>query len=105
MHTGHLLEEQQAFYNLGRTYFIYSQSELNAKQEKEVVDNFISLSLENYLSSLKVCEKLQDCPTISGSELAEMKSQLYLNLGNLYQFKNDQLRAKNYIEQALAITK
>lgn len=102
MPPGYLLEEQRALCNLGRTYFIYSQSELEAKKEKEVLDNLVSLSIDNYLSSLKVCEKLQ---TVSNSELVEMKSWLYLNLGKVYENQSDLLSARNYTKQALAIAK
>ena len=56
-----------------------------------------------YLESLSVCDELQG--SISDTELLEMRSRLYLNLGLVYDNKNDTSSARKFINQALNIAR
>ena len=86
---------------LGRTYFVYSQSE-----EERGKQNATDLSLKaekHYLGSLDVCDKLVS--RIPDKELLEMRSRLYLNLGLVYESQSDLKSARQSMEKALNILK
>lgn len=102
---GSLVEEQRALATLGRTFFVHSQSELEAKKRKEEVDNLLLKSVDYYLSSLEVCDRLLGGVVLSDRELLEMRSRLYLNLGLVYENQKDLQSARQFIEKALGIVK
>ena len=101
--TGNLAEEQRALATLGRTFYIHSLSvEEHAKEEGE--ERACGLLLEagtHYLQSLDLCDRLMG--QLSDTEVLEMKSRLYLNLGLVYERKKDFQSAKMFMMKALGI--
>ena len=79
--------------------YIYSQSEEGKAWERELLRG----ASEQYQRGLKVCEKLVG--ELSDRELLEMRARLYLNLGLVYEAKEDLLSAKTFMEKALGIAK
>ena len=99
--TGDLAEEQRALATLGRTYFVYSQSE--EERGKRNAADLLLKAEKQYLDSLDVCGKLVS--RIPDRELLEMRSRLYLNLGLVYETQSDLQSARQSMEKALNIVK
>jgi NF-kappa-B inhibitor-like protein 2 len=78
---------------------VYSDSALDAAETEESLME----AQKAYLESLSVCDELQG--TISETELREMRSRLYLNLGLVYDSKNDPQSARKFIDKALHIAR
>ena len=100
-HTGDLPEEQRALATLGRTYFVYSQSE-EERGKPNATDLLLKAEKQN-LDSLDVCDKLVG--RVPDREILEMRSRLYLNLGLVYETQSDLKSARNSMEKALNIVK
>ena len=97
---GSLAEEQRALATLGRTYFVYSQSE----EERGKPNTAHLLKAEkHYLESLDICDKLVS--RVPDRELLEMRARLYLNLGLVYEDQLDLRAARGSMEKALNISK
>lgn len=101
MHVDDLAEEQRALATLGRTYFVYSQSE--EEGGKRNATDLLLKAEKQYLDSLDVCDKLVSL--IPDKEVLEMRSRLYLNLGLVYEAQLDLQSARNSMEKALNIVK
>ena len=99
--SGNLAEEQRALATLGRTFYLHSHTELEAKQSKERVTTLLLSAGEHYLRSLEVCDKLVG--NLPDRELLEMRSRLYLNLGLVYEDQRDLQSAKRFTEKALGV--
>lgn len=100
---GNLAEEQRALATLGRTFFVHSQYEQEAKRGRERVNDLLLHAGDHYLRSLDVCDRLTG--TLSDRELLEMRSRLYLNLGLVYEMNEDLVSAKRFCEKALGVVK
>ena len=98
---GNLAEEQRALATLGRTYFVYSQSE--EERGKPNAANLLLKAEKQYLESLDICDKLVS--RVLDKELLEMRARLYLNLGLVYEDQSDLQAARNSMEKALGIAK
>ena len=94
-----LVEEQRALATIGRTWFVY----LGSVTDPEEVEESQLEAQSAYLKSLSVCDKLRD--SVPEKELLEMRSRLYLNLGLIYESKDDQARAHSFMEKALFIAR
>ena len=99
IYTGDLAEEQRALATLGRTYFVYSQSE--EEKGKPNATDFLIKAEKNYIDSLDVCNKLVSL--VSDMEILEMRSRLYLNLGLVYETRMELQSARLSMEKALNI--
>ena len=84
---------------LGRTYFVYSQSE--EERGKLNATDLLIKAEKNYIDSLDVCDKLVSL--VSDKEVLEMRSRLYLNLGLIYEAEMDVQSARGSMEKALNI--
>ena len=84
---------------LGRTYFVYSQSE-EEKGKPNATDLLIKAE-KNYIDSLDVCNKLVSL--VSDKEVLEMRSRLYMNLGLVYETRMELQSARLSMEKALKI--
>lgn len=60
-------------------------------------------SQKNYMNALQTCDKLRDC--LSEREVLEMRARLYLNIGLMYEKKQDLKEAIKFVQKALVITK
>lgn len=101
--SGNLAEEQRALATLGRTFYVHSQSEQEAKRPRERVTELLLHAGEHYLRSLDVCDKLAG--KLPDRELLAMRSRLYLNLGLVYENQEDLISARRFMEKALGIVK
>ena len=99
--TGDLPEEQRALATLGRTYFVYSQSE--EERGKPYASDLLLKAEKHNLDSLDICDKLVG--RVPDREILEMRSRLYLNLGLVYETQNDLKSARSSMEKALNIVK
>lgn len=84
---------------LGRTYFVYSQSE--EEKGKPNTTDLLNKAEKNYNDSLEVCNKLVSL--VSDKEVLEMRSRLYLNLGLVYETRMELQSARSSMEKALNI--
>ena len=84
---------------LGRTYFVYSQSE--EEKGKPNATDFLIKAEKNYIDSLDVCNKLVSL--VLDMEILEMRSRLYLNLGLVYETRMELRSARLSMEKALNI--
>ena len=90
-----LVEEQRAWATIGRTLFVQSDScDENSEREECLLK-----SQRAYLKSLSVCDKLRDL--VTEKEILEMRARLYLNLGLVYEWRNDLDEAERFIKKAL----
>ena len=96
---GDLAEQQRALATLGRTYFVYSQSE--EEKGKPNTTDLLNKAEKNYNDSLEVCNKLVSL--VSDKEVLEMRSRLYLNLGLVYETRMELQSARSSMEKALNI--
>ena len=55
----------------------------------------------HYLQSLEVCDRLVG--QLSDTELLEMRSRLYLNLGLVYEMRRDYHSARMFMVKALGV--
>lgn len=97
--SNNLVEQQRAWATIGRTWFVYADSALDATETEESLME----SQKAYLEALSVCDELQGIT--SETELLEMRSRLYLNLGLVYDSKNDTPSARKFIDKALHIAR
>ena len=86
------MEQQRALATIGRTLFLCGEQDNKAKQQ-----HFME-SLQAYLSSLEVCDQLED--DVGKRELLEMKGRLFLNIGLVYEAQDDMQQAQKFLEQA-----
>ncbi|XP_033120305.1 tonsoku-like protein isoform X2 [Anneissia japonica] len=88
------VEEQRALATIGRTYLLQSDT---------LVDKTVSLdkSHDAFQGSLDICRRLGG--KVSDRELAEMKARLYLNLGLVYDFRQNADSCAKFIKQAVYI--
>ena len=93
------MEEQRAWATIGRTRFVQSGS-CDETSEKE---RCLLKSQEAYLKSLSVCDKLGDL--IIEKEIMEMRARLYLNLGLVYEWRNDLDKAERFMKDALTVSR
>ena len=91
------MEKQRALATLGRTSYLYSHSESEAKQ------TLLRQAVDYYLSSQEVCDRLTGTRELSDKELLEMRSRLYLNLGLVCENMEELCAAKDYMQKALGI--
>ena len=113
MCAGNLAEEQRALATLGRTFYIYSQSdEVQGKRRAAVEGDdsddvtgreaeLLVLAGTHYLQSLEVCDRLVG--QLADVELLEMRSRLYLNLGLVYELRTDYHSARMFMVKALGV--
>jgi len=101
---GNLPEEQRALATLGRTFYIYSQSEQEKNYHDEDQTKELLLKAGSfYLQALEVCDKLTG--SMSDREMLDMRSRLYMNLGLVYECRADLHSARKFTEKALGILK
>lgn len=103
--TGELAEEQRALATLGRTFYIHSQSEREKKRggAGALARELLLMAGTHYLEGLEVCDRLAG--QMSSRELLEMRSRLYINLGLVYESREDLRSARKFTEKALGILK
>ena len=94
-----LVEQQRAWATIGRTWFVCSDSAPDAAEREESLME----SQKAYLEALSICDELQGIT--SDTELLEMRARLYLNLGLVYDSKNDTPSARKFIDKALHIAR
>ena len=94
-----LIEEQRALATIGRTWFVYSDS---VSDPDEVEESLLNAQAA-YQDSLSVCDKLRD--SVPEKELLQMRSRLYLNLGLIYDSRDDLPRSHKFMENALSIAR
>ncbi|EDO37052.1 predicted protein, partial [Nematostella vectensis] len=97
-----LVEQQRALATIGRTWFVHADSPVNDDQE---VEESLVEAQKAFLLSLEICDALQEDGNIPDKELLEMRSRLYLNLGLVYESRNDIQNARKFIDKALAISR
>eukprot|EP00794_Sanderia_malayensis_P018758 gene18758-20649_t len=89
------VEEQRALATIGRTLFVQSDD-----CEREIDrERCLSESQDAYLKSLALCDSLRN--TVSDKEILEMKARLCLNLGLVYEWRNNLNQAERFMERAL----
>ncbi len=89
------VEEQRAYATIGRTLFVQSDNcESEIEREKCLVE-----SQEAYLSSLALSDKLKG--EVFEKEILEMKARLCLNLGLVFEWRNNFDQAEKFMEKAL----
>lgn len=93
-----LVEQQRALATIGRTLFMCSEQRNSEIKQQHLVE-----SLKAYLSSLEVCDQLDDI--VGNRELLEMKGRLFLNIGLVYEAQDDMRQAQHFLEQACHILK
>ncbi|XP_065671588.1 tonsoku-like protein isoform X2 [Hydra vulgaris] len=93
------LEQQRALATLGRTYFI--QTDCTSSQEE--TNRCLESSLKLFLESLELCDKLYG--VVSEKEMLEMRARLYLNLGNVYDKKENSKDSLKFVSKALIIAR
>eukprot|EP00795_Rhopilema_esculentum_P001570 gene1570-16021_t len=89
------VEEQRALATLGRTLFLMSDS-CSTDLERE---KCLKESLDVYLKSFSLANKLRD--KVSTKEMLEMRARLCLNIGLVYEWRNQLDQAEVYMEKAL----
>ena len=89
------MEEQRALATLGRTLFVMSDSMETEFEQKKCLKE----SLHYYLKSFSVSNKLRE--QVSSKEIHEMRARLCLNIGLVYEWKNELDQAEKYMEKAL----
>lgn len=94
------LEQQRALATIGRTYFVQAE---RLSDEENVMKESLVKSQEAYLKSLWICNKLAG--VVSEKEILEMKARLYLNLGLVYEYKQNYKEAMKFVSKALVIAK
>ena len=95
-----VLEQQRALATIGRTYFVQVES----LTDQTEVKNSLKKSQAAYLKSLDLCNELQDHGS-TDREILEMRARLYLNLGLVYELKEDFTEALRYVNKALVIAR
>ncbi|XP_071965938.1 tonsoku-like protein [Antedon mediterranea] len=88
------VEEQRALATIGRTYLLQSDI-YNDKTEA------LNKAQEAFHGSLDICRELGG--NVSDRELAEMKARLYLNLGLVYDSRQEAEYCAKFIKQAVYI--
>jgi len=88
-----LVEQQRALATIGRTLFMCSDQKDNQGHQQLLME-----SLQAYLSSLEVCDQLED--DVGKGELLEMKGRLFLNIGLVYEAQDEMQQAQYFLEQA-----
>lgn len=88
-----LVEQQRALATIGRTLFLCSEQKKSQGHQELLME-----SLQAYLSSLKVCDQLED--DVGKEELLEMKGRLFLNIGLVYEAQDEMQQAQHFLEQA-----
>ena len=95
-----VLEQQRALATIGRTYFVQVES----LTDQTEVRTSLKKSQSAYLKSLDLCNELQDHGS-TDREILEMRARLYLNLGLVYELKEDFMEALRYVNKALVIAR
>ena len=110
LYIGNLAEEQRANATLGRTYFVYSQSERERggggggrdRGGGRGVRPLLDQATKHYRAALDVCDELKD---VSEHERLSMRSRIYMNLGLLCEDEEDLPAARQNTEKALNMIK
>ena len=72
------------------------------KEQNDVAESLLK-SQESYQKSLEICGLL--IGTISDKEVLEMRARLYLNLGLVYEWKQNKQEAMKFVNKALVISR
>ncbi|XP_072013622.1 tonsoku-like protein [Amphiura filiformis] len=91
------VEEQRAFATIGRTYLCQGENSQGDKASEA-----LNKAQQAFLKSLGVCDKLRG--SISEKEVMEMRARLFLNLGLVFDNKQDFKNSAKFIKQAIFIS-
>ncbi|EDV26008.1 uncharacterized protein TRIADDRAFT_55679 [Trichoplax adhaerens] len=94
------VEEQRALATLGRTHFL--EAEHYADDPPKQTES-LSMAHQAYIDSLSVCDLLGDC--VVEHELQQMRARLYLNLGLIFEIKQELSKASKYTHKSLTIAR
>ncbi|XP_066915098.1 tonsoku-like protein [Clytia hemisphaerica] len=95
-----VLEQQRALATLGRTYFVQAE---DFDDDPGGTKQCLKKSEKAYFQSLELCNTLST--SLTPKEFLQMKSRLYLNLGLVYEWKQDYKEALKFVSKALLISK
>ncbi|KAG1667601.1 Tonsoku-like protein [Nymphon striatum] len=95
------LEEQRAWATIGRTYLLKFQKGSDTHKLDAISDPSLNKAQKAFVRALNMCDKLKD--NVSPKELMEMKSRLLLNIGLIYDERNDLKECIEFIQKAILI--